>query len=87
MPAPPETVLRTVAASLGVTVADLNDALFADLPGDRLVGAPSTPLSPAELALRSDLALVQALLFRATAVTVEVEGNSRLLVRHAKWRG
>jgi predicted nuclease of restriction endonuclease-like RecB superfamily len=87
MPAPPETVLRRVATSQGVTVADLEDALFADLPGERLVGGPSKPLSAAELALRSNLALVQALLFRAAAVTVEVEGNSRLLVRHAKWRG
>ncbi len=76
-----------MATSLGVTVADLNDALFADLPGERLVGAPTKPLSAAELALRSNLALVQALLVRATAVTVEVEGNTRLLVRHAKWRG
>jgi len=87
MPASRETVLGKVANSLGVTAADLNDALFADLPGERLVGAPSSPLSAAELALRSNLALVQALLFRATAVTVEIEGNTRLLVRHAKWRG
>lgn len=56
MPAPPETVLRRVATSLGVTEADLNDALFADLPSERLVGAPSKPLSAAELALRSNLA-------------------------------
>jgi predicted nuclease of restriction endonuclease-like RecB superfamily len=40
-----------------------------------------------ELALRSNLALVQALLFRATAVRIEVEGHTRTLVRHAKWRG
>ena len=30
---------------------------------------------------------MQALLFRARAVTVELEGDTRLLVRHAKWRG
>jgi hypothetical protein len=80
-------VLSTVAASLGVTVADLRESLFADLPGERLVSAPGQPVSAAELALRSNLALVQGLLFHAIAVRVEVEGNTRALVRHAKLRG
>jgi predicted nuclease of restriction endonuclease-like RecB superfamily len=31
--------------------------------------------------------VVQRLLFHATAVRIEVEGNTRVLVRHAKWRG
>jgi predicted nuclease of restriction endonuclease-like RecB superfamily len=83
----PPAVLSTVAASLGVTVADLRDSLFADLPGERLVSAPGQPLSPMELALRSNLALVQRLLFHATALRIEVDGNTRALVRHAKWRG
>jgi predicted nuclease of restriction endonuclease-like RecB superfamily len=80
-------VLSKVAASLGVAVADLRDSLFADLPGERLVSAPGQPASAAELALRSNLALVQGLLFHATSVRIEVEGNTRVLVRHAKWRG
>jgi len=86
-PAPPHIVLSTVAASLGVTREDLQDSLFGDLPGERLVGAPAQSFSAMELALRSNLALVQALLFRATAVRIEVKGNTRTLVRHAKWRG
>ena len=85
--APPEIVLSTVAASLGVTPEILHDSLFGDLPGERLVGAPAEPLSALELALRSNLALIQALLCRATTVRIEVEGNTRILVRHAKWRG
>jgi len=44
-------------------------------------------LSAAELALRSNLALVQGLLFHASALAIDVEGNTRALVRHAKWRG
>jgi len=83
----PQDVLSTVAASLGVTHADLQDSLFGDLPGERLVSAPAQPFSTTELALRSNLALVQALLCRATVVRIEVEGNTRTLVRHAKWRG
>jgi predicted nuclease of restriction endonuclease-like RecB superfamily len=80
-------VLSKVAASLEVTVADLRDSLFADLPGERLVSAPGHTVSAGELALRSNLALVQRLLFHATVVRVEVEGNTRALVRHAKLRG
>ena len=86
-PAPSHTVLSTVAASLGVTPEDLRDSLFGDLPGERLVGSPGQSLSAVELALRCNLALVQALLFRATIVRIEVEGNTRALVRQAKWRG
>jgi hypothetical protein len=61
--------------------------LFGDLPGERLVAAPAQPLSAVELALRCNLAVVQGMLFRATVVRIEVEGNARVLVRHAKWRG
>ena len=86
-PAPPLTVLSTVAASLGVTAGDLQDSLFADLPGERLVGAPGQPVSAMQLALRSNLALIQALLFHAAAVRIDVEGNTRAVVRHAKLRG
>jgi predicted nuclease of restriction endonuclease-like RecB superfamily len=86
-PAPALTVLSTVAATLGVTAGDLQDSLFADLPGERLVGASAQPLSAVELALRTNLALVQALLFHAIAVRIDVEGNTRALVRHAKLRG
>ncbi len=80
-------VLSKVAASLGVSAADLRDSLFADLPAERLVGALGEPLSAAELALRSNLALVQRLLFHADSLRITVEGNTRVLVRHAKWRG
>jgi predicted nuclease of restriction endonuclease-like RecB superfamily len=80
-------VLSSVAASLGVSAGDLQDSLFADLPGERLVAAPPRALSPAELALRTNLAIVQALLFRAVSVTIEADGNARALVRHSKLRG
>lgn len=86
-PAPPLTVLSTVAASLGVTAGDLEDSLFADLPSERLLEAPAQPMSAMELALRTNLTLVQALLFQATSVRIDVEGNARVLVRHAKLRG
>jgi len=84
---PRDTVLARVARSLDVTPEELEASLFADLPGERIVAGLAVPLSPTELALRANLALTQALLFRATGVTLEVEGNARTLVRHAKLRG
>ena len=86
-PEPRSAVLPKVAASVGVSVADLRGSLFADLPAERLVRALEELLSPAELALRSNLALVQRLLFHADVLRIAVEGNARALVRHAKWRG
>jgi len=76
-----------VAASLGVTLQQLSTSLFADLPGERLVAGFLIPPSPGQLALRANLALAQALLFRAAAVIIEAEGHARALVRHAKLRG
>jgi predicted nuclease of restriction endonuclease-like RecB superfamily len=83
----PETVYARVAASLGIDAGALEHALFADLPGNRLVTAAAVALSPAELALRTNLALAQALLVRADTVRIEAAGNARVVVRHARWRG
>ncbi len=82
-----DAVFSRVAASLEVTVDELKDSLFADLPGERLVAPPITPVSPQELALRVNLAMTQALLSRAASVTIEAAGNTRALVRHAKFKG
>lgn len=79
--------LATVATKLGVTIPELEESLFGDLPGERRVVPLEKPLSPLELALRANLALAQGLLFRATSVSIEAEGNARTLVRHAKLRG
>ena len=82
-----EAALARVASSLAVSPEQLEASLFADLPGERVVTGLEASLSPTELALRANLALTQALLFRATGVTLEVEGNARVLVQTAKLRG
>jgi uncharacterized protein len=82
-----DATLGRVASALAVTAEDLEASLFADLPGERVLTGLGAALSPAELALRANLALTQALLFRATGVTLEVEGNARALVQTAKLRG
>ena len=81
-----DAALTAAAMELGVEVAGLLASLFADLPGERVVTAPDHPISPVELALRTNLALAQALLFRASVVAIEVEGNARAIVRQAKLR-
>src|SRR5216684_4114282 len=60
------SVLVSVATSLRVTPDELVDSLFADLPGERLVAPLEKPLTPGELALRTNLALAQGFLFRRT---------------------
>lgn len=85
--AEPAVVMASVARALDVTASELADALFADLPGERLVSVLAEPLSPGELALRANLAIAQAFLFRSTGVRIDVEGNARAVVRHAKLRG
>jgi predicted nuclease of restriction endonuclease-like RecB superfamily len=81
------SVVDQVAARLDVTPAALLAALFADLPGERPVRAPHPPPSPAEAALRTNLAIAQAVLMRACRLELRVEGGVRPIVRLAKLRG
>ncbi len=76
-----------VAASLGITTGALAESLFADLPGERIVHAPDPVPSAAEIALRTNLAVAQAVLMRASAIELRVEGGVRPIVRLAKLRG
>jgi uncharacterized protein len=82
-----KAVAAKVAASLGVSPETLEGALFADLAGERALVLPARPLSPGEVALRANLVLAQSLVMRARSVVIEVSGNARALVRHAKLRG
>jgi predicted nuclease of restriction endonuclease-like RecB superfamily len=81
-----DEVISGTAADLGVSPAVLLDSLFADLPGERLA-VPPRSLDPADVALRSNLALAQGLLARAHSVRISLEGNARAVVRHAALRG
>jgi hypothetical protein len=81
------TVLEEAAARLGLSPEGLVDALFADLPGERPVRGPDPAPSAAEAALRTNLAIAQAVLMRASRVELRVEGGVRPIVRLAKLRG
>ncbi|HET8539744.1 MAG TPA: DUF790 family protein [Anaeromyxobacter sp.] len=81
-----DEIVSGTAADLGVSPGVLLDSLFADLPGERLA-VPPRSLDPADVGLRSNLALAQGLLARAHSVRINLEGNARAVVRHAALRG
>jgi predicted nuclease of restriction endonuclease-like RecB superfamily len=51
------------------------------------MGEPSAPLDPLGVSLRANLALAQALLFRAVHVRIAATGDVRRVVRSAKLQG
>ena len=84
---PAMAIADAAAARLGLSREAVLDLLFADLPGERPVRAPSPPPTPAEAMLRTNLAIAQAVLMRASRLELRVEGGVRPIVRLAKLRG
>ena len=84
---PRSQVVKEMAARLGMRPDAVFESLFADLPGERRVLPPPGDLSPTELALRINLALVQGLCARSILMAVDLWGNARSLVRLAHLRG
>jgi hypothetical protein len=70
-----------------MAVDALEETLFADLPGERRVHAPDPLPAIEEIALRTNLAIAQAVVMRAAHVSLRVEGTLRPIVRLAKLRG
>lgn len=81
-----DAILGQVANELSVSPDELDDALFADLPGQRTLSVPPVAITPIELMLRANLELARGLLARACVVSVALEGNARAIVRQAKLR-
>jgi predicted nuclease of restriction endonuclease-like RecB superfamily len=79
--------LAKASEELRASPDELEAALFADLPAERIVADIDEMLGPAELAQHSNLLLVGDLLKRATEIEVSAEGNIRGLVQQAKLRG
>ncbi len=100
---PPEQIRRTVfglavgrsraealdeaSRQLGLAPADIEDSLFADREGTRVLVPPGSPPTPAELALRYNLALAQAMLMRSFEVVAQIRANARRAVGYAKLHG
>lgn len=78
--------LTSAARKLGISEQTVEDCLFADLAGERLLTA-TDPISPEQLSLRCNLELVAQLLSRALCVRLNASGKVRAVVRHAKLMG
>jgi predicted nuclease of restriction endonuclease-like RecB superfamily len=79
--------LATVAARLEIEVPALERALFADLPGERIVHAPADTPTPEQLASLTNLLVVRSLLARATEVRILVGDDLVPLLRVARQKG
>ena len=82
-----ERVLEPVSLELGETALVIENSLFADLAGERLLRAPTEPVHVSSLALHCNLAIAQAALKNSSKVEIVLAGNARAVVRHAKLRG
>jgi predicted nuclease of restriction endonuclease-like RecB superfamily len=82
-----ERALEAAAKHLGITTEALAAALFADLPGERIVRPPEEIPSLEDAACRVNLAIAQSLLCRASVVRIKAEGSTRAVVRQARLRG
>ncbi len=80
------TILEKCGAKLKLSASQVEQALFADVPGERRLGKYSPP-SLNELCLRLNLSIVQALLAGAGRVRLRLDGQARPVVRHARLRG
>jgi predicted nuclease of restriction endonuclease-like RecB superfamily len=80
-------LVERVAREFEIHPDELESSLYADLPKQRCITAPNHELPPNELALRTNLMLIQGLMARARSVELELSGNSAAVVRHAKRKG
>lgn len=78
--------LATAAKKLGVAEQVVEDCLFADLAGERLLTALE-PIALEQLALRCNMEIIARWLARALRVRLTAAGNVRAVVRHAKLMG
>lgn len=83
----PDIALSVAARSLGVEPDVIQASVFADLPGEKRLAPPPRGLSPGELTLRTNLGIARTLLYRSSSVRIEIFGNARAIVRHARLRG
>jgi uncharacterized protein len=83
--------VRSEALAEGARLLELKDAnveelLFADLPGERRLVLPMPLPAPSELMSRTNLELAQGLLRLASQVTIDLHGGARAVVRQVHLR-
>jgi predicted nuclease of restriction endonuclease-like RecB superfamily len=81
-----EKVIETVAKKLNISVADLEQSLWADQESE-VVLDEFAPLNPNELLKSYNLSLAQTLLFKSTGMSISFKGNYKEIFRAIKYFG
>lgn len=84
---PHDEALAAAAEKLGIEASQIDAALFADRAASRLLIAPHIEATTSDLVERYNLALVQALLHRATDVRALARAHMKRVVSYAKLLG
>jgi predicted nuclease of restriction endonuclease-like RecB superfamily len=79
-----EQVLAEASAQYGLTVEQIETALFADLAEEQILLDPGRPLPPGDLIARYNLELARGLLYWAREVRIEVYDNYKDLFKFIK---
>lgn len=82
-----EEVVRRVAAANGMSPAELESLLFADLARQRPLPPLAEGLEPSRWLLEANLELAQSLLSRSTHIDLSLRGNARRVIRRARLGG
>lgn len=77
-------VLAQTAARLGLTPADIEAALFADLPAEQILLSAGEPILPADLIGRYNLELARGVLYWAREMRLVVEGGYKEVFKYIK---
>ena len=78
------SVLEVVAAELDLSVSQLEDDLYADLPERRRLIRVTAPREPAALIARYNMELARGLLYWAERLTVDIEDSPQDVFRYIK---
>jgi predicted nuclease of restriction endonuclease-like RecB superfamily len=80
-------IIDHVASGMGVAPVEVEQGLYADLPGERRLKALDPPLTTCDLIERYNLALAQSLLWRSESLAIRLEGHVKAVLRLARLRG
>jgi len=83
-PATREQVLRETAGQLGLTVEQVEDALFADLAEEQVLQEAGEPMAPADLIARYNLELARGLLYWAREMRLTVRDGYKDVFKYIK---
>ncbi|CAJ38265.1 DUF790 family protein [Methanocella arvoryzae] len=81
-----KALLGKVAGTLGISPADLERSLYADLEDEMLIRAFRQP-TPEELIKQYNMGLAQTLLFKATQLRFRTASGHKEILRKLKWLG